>query len=94
MMTDTQAPRGGSADAGLGVALRIQAKRPQMSAAMEKIAGLLLESPTAPLHLSITELAEQAGTSAATVTRFCRAIGYAGYVPLRRGRAARSPSRR
>ncbi len=88
MAIDTETSRGAHADAGLGVALRIQAKRPQMSAAMEKIAGLLLESPTAPLHLSITELAEQAGTSAATVTRFCRAIGYAGYVPLRVGVAA------
>ncbi len=59
-----------------------------MSAAMDKIAVLLLDNPTAPLNLSITELAKQAGTSAATVTRFCRAIGYAGYVPLRVGVAA------
>ena len=80
--------RAGSADASPGVAHRIHAKRPQMSAAMAKIAALLLENPTAPLNLSITELAQQAGTSAATVTRFCRAIGYAGYVPLRVGVAA------
>ena len=56
-----------------------------MSAAMDKIAGLLLEHPTAPLNLSITELAEQARTSAATVTRFCRAIGYARSGALRVG---------
>jgi len=66
-----------------GVLGRIQANLPQMSTAMAKIAALLLENPTAPLELSITELAENAGTSAATVTRFCRLIGYAGYVPFR-----------
>jgi DNA-binding MurR/RpiR family transcriptional regulator len=70
------------------MAHRIQAKRPEMSAAMDKIAAVLLESPTAPLDLSITELAERAGTSAATVTRFCRVLGYAGYAPLRVGVAA------
>lgn len=78
----------GPAQARAGVAHRISARRPQLSAAMDKIAVLLLAEPTAPLHLSITELAGQAGTSAATVTRFCRAIGYGGYVPLRVGVAA------
>jgi len=59
-----------------------------MSAAMAKIGALLLENPAAPLELSITELAQRAGTSPATVTRFCRLIGYAGYPPLRVGAAA------
>jgi DNA-binding MurR/RpiR family transcriptional regulator len=54
-----------------------------MSAAMAKLGSLLLEDPALPLHLSITELAERAGTSPATVTRFCRALGYAGYPTLR-----------
>lgn len=77
-----------TAERTFGVLGRIQANLPQMSTAMAKIAALLLENPTAPLELSITELAEQAGTSAATVTRFCRLIGYAGYVPFRVGVAA------
>ena len=42
-------------------------------------------NPQAPLTLSIGDLAERAGTSAATVTRFCRMIGYSGYVELRVG---------
>lgn len=54
-----------------------------MSGAMAKIADYLLEHPQAPLNLSIGQLAKQAGASAATVTRFCRLIGYSGYVPLR-----------
>jgi DNA-binding MurR/RpiR family transcriptional regulator len=65
------------------VGTRIQSRLPQMSQAMAKIASLLLETPDAPLRLSITELAERAGTSPATVTRFCRTIGFSGYVPLR-----------
>jgi DNA-binding MurR/RpiR family transcriptional regulator len=66
-----------------GVANRIQSGRPEMSGTMAKIADYLLEHPQAPLKLSIGELAREAGTSAATVTRFCRLIGYSGYVPFR-----------
>lgn len=54
-----------------------------MPTAMTKIAMLLLEQPSAPIDLSITELAKHAGTSPATVTRFCRLLGYSGYVPFR-----------
>lgn len=66
-----------------GVVNRIQAKLPDMPAAMAKIGSFLLEHPQAPLELSIMELAEQTKTSPATVTRFCRLLGYAGYVPFR-----------
>lgn len=66
-----------------GIAMRIQSRLPRMSQAMAKIAKLLLESPDAPLRLSITELAEAAGASPATVTRFCRTIGFSGYAPFR-----------
>lgn len=73
---------------GVGASSRIRAALPGMSEAMSKLGELLLEDPSLPLHLSITELADRAGTSAATVTRFCRAIGYAGYPTLRVGAAA------
>ncbi|HVY50878.1 MAG TPA: MurR/RpiR family transcriptional regulator [Devosia sp.] len=66
-----------------GVVDRIKTYQSQMPATMAKIAGVLIDDPKAPLTLSITELAERAGTSAASVTRFCRMIGYAGYSPLR-----------
>jgi DNA-binding MurR/RpiR family transcriptional regulator len=82
MPTFTRSTAAGSA---VGVINRIQAKLPEMPAAMVKIAVFLLEQPQAPLELSIMELADQTGTSAATVTRFCRLIGYAGYVPFRVG---------
>lgn len=77
-----------SATPALAVRARIQANLPQMSAAMTKLASLLLDEPLLPLDLSITELAARAGTSAATVTRFCRLIGYAGYLSFRVGVAA------
>ena len=54
-----------------------------MSVTMGKIADFLLDNPEAPLSLSINELAARAGTSAATVTRFCRIIGFGGYVQFR-----------
>ncbi|ALE93346.1 N-acetylglucosamine kinase [Arthrobacter alpinus] len=66
-----------------GVVNRIQAKLPDMPTAMAKIGTFLLEHPQAPLEFSIMELAEQTKTSPATVTRFCRLLGYAGYVPFR-----------
>jgi len=64
---------------------RIATYRSQMPATISKIANVLTEDPRAPLDLSITDLAERAGTSAASVTRFCRMIGYRGYSALRMG---------
>jgi DNA-binding MurR/RpiR family transcriptional regulator len=83
-------PEGPAARAleGYGASSRIHAALPQMPEGMAKIGTLLLEDPSLPLRLSITELAGRAGTSPATVTRFCRAIGYTGYLALRVGAAA------
>jgi DNA-binding MurR/RpiR family transcriptional regulator len=64
---------------------RIKTYQSQMPVSMAKIAAVLIDNPRAPLELSITELAERAGTSAASVTRFCRMIGYSGYSALRVG---------
>lgn len=69
----------------LSVLDRIKTLQSQMPATMAKIAAVLIDDPKAPLNLSITELAKRAGTSAASVTRFCRMIGYGGYSPLRVG---------
>ncbi len=81
----SQVPHG---EDGMTVSSRVQASLPDMPAAMVKIAEVLLETPSAPIELSITELAEKAGTSAATVTRFCRVIGYSGYTQFRVGVAS------
>src|SRR3954449_10980708 len=68
---------------GYGSSSRIRVALPQLPGGMAKVGTLLLADPALPLQLSITELAERAGTSPATVTRFCRALGYAGYPTLR-----------
>ena len=39
--------------------------------------------PAAAARSTIVELAERSGTSPATVTRFCRALGFVGYADLR-----------
>ena len=67
------------------VADRIRAILPDMPSAVARVADYLLREPQAPLTLSIGDLAERAATSAATVTRFCRMIGYSGYVEMRVG---------
>ena len=64
---------------------RIRSLLSEMPSAVARVAAYLLEHPQAPLTLSIGELAEKAGASPATVTRFCRTIGYPGYVELRVG---------
>lgn len=74
----------------LSIPQRISLRRPAMPKAMAKIADVISAHPTAPVELTITELADQAGTSAATVTRFCRAIGFEGYTQFRVGVAAES----
>lgn len=64
---------------------RIGTFKSQMPPTMAKLAAVLMDDPRAPLNLSITELAERAGTSPASVTRFCRMLGYSGYSQLRVG---------
>lgn len=80
----------------LRISHQVEANLPMMPEAMRKIGRVLLEDPTAPLRLSITELAERSGTSAASVTRFCRLLGFDGYVQFRVAVATdvgRSPKR-
>jgi DNA-binding MurR/RpiR family transcriptional regulator len=67
------------------VADRIRALLPDMPSAVARVADYLLREQEAPLTLSINELADRAATSPATVTRFCRLIGYSGYVEMRVG---------
>lgn len=48
------------------------------------LARFMLQHPEKIGYLSIRELAEQAGVSIATVSRFCTQLGYAGYDDLGR----------
>ncbi len=71
-------------------------EQPTLPDALQRVAASVLEDPDAAAQASIVELAERAGTSTATVTRFCRTLGFSGYAALRvalaseNGRAAQA----
>lgn len=74
--------------ADLAVPERIRAYWTDLTISSRRVATVVLEHPRAALELTIGELAERAGTSPATVTRFCRQLGYPGYTALRLTTAA------
>ncbi|MDL2214003.1 MurR/RpiR family transcriptional regulator [Clostridia bacterium OttesenSCG-928-O13] len=51
----------------------------ELFAAEKKIADFVLEHSRAAVSLNVSELAEQSGTSEATVIRFCKHLGYTGF---------------
>ena len=68
--------------------MKIRSLLPGLARAEQRVAKVVLENPASVAHRSITEVAEQAGTSETTVTRFCKAIGVGGYPELRIALAA------
>lgn len=68
--------------------MKIRSLLPGLARAEQRVAKVVLENPATVAHRSITEVAEQAGTSETTVTRFCKAIGVGGYPELRIALAA------
>lgn len=68
---------------GVELLTRIQAERPDLPDALRKVAETILAAPAEAARLTIVDLAERSGTSTATITRFCRALGFAGYAELR-----------
>ncbi|MEK3904666.1 MULTISPECIES: MurR/RpiR family transcriptional regulator [unclassified Paenibacillus] len=58
---------------------RINTYYPSMTKAEQKVARCVLEHPDNLIYLSVTELADFAGTGETTVMRFCRKIGFKGY---------------
>lgn len=90
-MTDVDAPR-----AAGSLLVRLRSQLPEFTGALQRVAEQVLADPAAAARATIVELAERSGTSPATVTRFCRALGFEGYADLRlsiageTGRAARA----
>lgn len=68
--------------------VRIRSLLPGLARAEQRVARVVLDSPSTVARRSITEVAEAAGTSETTVTRFCKAIGVGGYPELRIALAA------
>lgn len=67
------------------VLVRLRAALPGFTGALRRVAEQVLADPSGAARATIVELANRSGTSPATVTRFCRAVGYAGYSDLRLG---------
>jgi DNA-binding MurR/RpiR family transcriptional regulator len=68
--------------------VRIRSLLPGLARAEQRVAKVVLENPAGVARRSITEVADAAGTSETTVTRFCKAIGVGGYPELRIALAA------
>lgn len=60
----------------------IRSRLPGMSGSLRKVGELVLADPAAATHGSAAELGRRTGTSQATVTRFCRALGLDSYQQL------------
>ncbi|WP_204745324.1 MurR/RpiR family transcriptional regulator [Glycomyces paridis] len=71
-----------------GVVGRLRTELETLPDALQRVALQILEDPDGAARASIADLAERAGTSTATVTRFCRVLGFSGYAALRVALAA------
>ncbi|GAB3494204.1 MurR/RpiR family transcriptional regulator [Flexivirga lutea] len=65
------------------VLVRMRSALPQLQPAEHRVADVVLRDPAGAAHLSITELAQRADTSVATVARFSHSVGFGGYPQLR-----------
>lgn len=77
-----------SAAGSAGVLARAKQLLPDLTGALQRVAEFVLANPAAAARATIVELAERSNTSPATVTRFCRALGFDGYADLRLSIAA------
>lgn len=61
----------------------IKSLLPSLSKAEARVAQAIIRDPSAAASRTITELAQEAGASEATVVRFCRSLGLGGHRELR-----------
>lgn len=80
-VNETQQP--GWASVPGGVLGRIALMSDEFSDALTRVAGCVVGDPATAARSTIVELAERSHTSPATVTRFCRTLGFDGYAALR-----------
>jgi DNA-binding MurR/RpiR family transcriptional regulator len=78
-----------------GFLVRVRGVKPSLTRAERRVADAVLRDPGIAAGLTISDLAQAADVSEATVLRFCRSAGLGGYAELRlalAGEAARSES--
>lgn len=71
------------ADLPTGVMGRIRAASSGLAPSDAKVAQLVLSDPRGLIHLSVSDAAELAGTSASTVVRACQRLGFRGFHELK-----------
>jgi DNA-binding MurR/RpiR family transcriptional regulator len=76
-----------------GLIVQISGLLPSLSPAEQRVARQVIADPAEAARRTITELATEAGTSEATVIRFCRSVGMEGYPQLRIRLAAEAARR-
>jgi DNA-binding MurR/RpiR family transcriptional regulator len=90
--TRKPAPAAAAPEAGrppaTATAVHIRALLPSLQPSMRQVAEQVLADTGATAKLTVTELAVASHVSEATVIRFCKAIGFAGYPQLRLALAA------
>lgn len=73
------ADRGGAISMQNNILDFISAQHNTMTRSAKKLADYIFSNKTVVQYMSITSLAEASGVSEATITRFCRSLGLAGY---------------
>lgn len=70
-------------EAGLGALDRLRALSASLPRKAARIAAVILSRPGDVVHMSVTELAEQAGASEGSVVALCQQIGLRGFQQLK-----------
>lgn len=65
------------------VCAHLRRSLPSLRKSDRRVAEFVLSDPAATIDQTITVLAKNSSTSVATVVRFCRSVGYAGYSEFR-----------
>ena len=82
MRTLDNRPSPATPAAGEAIA-RIRTLLPSLRPSEAKVAALIVRDPLAIVHLTVSDTAVAAGTSAATVVRCCQALGFRGFHDLK-----------
>ena len=91
-MTDTHVRTRSATARPSDLAARVRAVLPSLSPAEARVAQIIDADPAGVAALTVTRLAQRAHTSAATVVRAARSLGFEGYPQLRLALAAHGGS--
>lgn len=62
---------------------RIRSQIPTLAASEARVANWILQQPETVMDLSMAQVAQACGVSDTTVLRFCRTVGFRGYLDLK-----------